>query len=178
MDLVVKEVLSAAGFSLDDIVEWGGEVRYDTGLARVPHRLGAVERGEIHAIFDEAVGIWVDRGLELGMRFLPLEELLLQRLEGLGFRRALLTKAQFPKLPGDVPALDFSGFTVFTHADTPDEVITAFCSALEARRDRIPLQREDSLPLEQMARDTPEAPLDVPLHPAAQRFWQERGYLG
>ena len=175
--LVVKEVLSAAGFSLDDIVAWGGEVRYDPGLPGVPNRIGAVERGEIHAIFDEAVNSWTNRALELGMRFLPLEEPLLQHLEGLGFRRAVIAKADYPKLPGDVPALDFSGFPVFTHADTPDEVITAFCNALETRRDRIPLQREDTLPLEQMVKDTPEGPLDIPLHPAAERFWRQRGYL-
>ena len=111
------------------------------------------------------------------MRPLPLGEPLLQRLERLGFRRAVLAKAEHPGLPEDVPTLDFSGFAVFTRADTPDEVITAICNALEARRDRIPLQDADSLPLERMVQDTPEGPLDVPLHPAAERFWRERGYL-
>ena len=33
------------------------------------------------------------------------------------------------------------------------------------------------LPVEKMCRDSPETPLDVPLHPAAERFWRERGYL-
>ena len=32
LHLVVKEVLSAAGFSLDDVVSWGGQIRYDAGL--------------------------------------------------------------------------------------------------------------------------------------------------
>jgi TRAP-type uncharacterized transport system substrate-binding protein len=28
-----------------------------------------------------------------------------------------------------------------------------------------------------MVRDTPEGHLEVPLHPAAERFWRDRGYL-
>jgi len=31
--------------------------------------------------------------------------------------------------------------------------------------------------LAQMVRDTAEGHLEVPLHPAAERFWRERGYL-
>ena len=47
LHLVVKEVLSAAGFSLDDVVSWGGQIRYDAGLPKSPNRLGAVQRGEV-----------------------------------------------------------------------------------------------------------------------------------
>jgi TRAP-type uncharacterized transport system substrate-binding protein len=28
-----------------------------------------------------------------------------------------------------------------------------------------------------MCRDTLEGPLDIPLHPAAESFWREQGYL-
>jgi TRAP-type uncharacterized transport system substrate-binding protein len=175
--MVVDSVLAAAGFSLDDITSWGGEVRYDPGLPGVPGRIGAVERGEVHAIFDEAVRGWTGRALDLGMRFLPLEEPLMRRLDGLGYRRAVLAKADYPALPEDVPALDFSGFAMFTHAETPDDVVTGFCAALEARKDRIPTQDQATLPLGRMVRDTPEGPLDVPLHPAAERFWRDQGYL-
>jgi TRAP-type uncharacterized transport system substrate-binding protein len=177
LQLIVREVLSAVGLSLDDIVSWGGTVRYDAGLPGGPNRIGAVERGEIDAIFDEAVSSWSDPALALGMRILPLEEDLLQRLETIGLRRALLTKAKCSKLVQDVPTIDFSGWPVFTHARVPDEVVTSFCAALDARRDRIPWQGEGPLPLERMCFDTPEGPLDIPLHPAAERFWRARGYL-
>ncbi len=40
--------------------------------------------------------------------------------------------------------------------------------------DRIPWE---GLPLERMCRHTLEGPLDIPLHPAAESFWRERGYL-
>ena len=175
--IVVKEVLSAMGFSLDDIVSWGGKVRYDPGMPDGPNRIGAVERGEIDAIFDEAVDSWADMALDLGMRFLALEEPILQSLEELGFRRAAIRRSQYPRLAHDVPTLDFSGFAVYTRADVPDDVISGICSALEARKDRIPWQGEGPLPLERMCRDTPEGPLDVPLHPAAERFWRAHGYL-
>ncbi len=175
--LVTQQVLATAGFGIEDIAAWGGQIRYDRGLPDVPSRLGAVERGEVDAIFDEAVGVWVERAAQLGMRLLPLDETALRHLEGLGFRRDAITRAEYPSLPADVPALDFSGFAVFTRANAPDELIRAFCAALEAGKARIPWEGEGPLPLDRMCRDTPEGPLDVPLHPAAERFWRERGYL-
>ena len=173
--MVVNEVLSTMGFCLDDLGDWGGKVSYDPGMP--DRRLGAVERGEIDAIFDESVDSWADRALDLGMRFLSLDEPVLRNLEELGFRRATIPKAQYPKLPNDVATLDFSGFVVYTHADAPDNVITSVCAALDACKNRIPWQGEGPLPLESMCRDTPDGPLEVPLHPAAERFWRKRGYF-
>jgi TRAP-type uncharacterized transport system substrate-binding protein len=177
LHLVVREVLAAAGFSLDDIVSWGGEVRYDTGLPKGPMRLGAVQRGEVDLIIDEAVRSWLNVALESEMRVLPLDEAMLAHLEDLGFRRALITKTRFPELSGDVPTLDFSGFPVYTHANVADNIVTSICAALEARKEKIVWQEEGPLPLDRMCRDTPEGPLNIPLHPAAERFWRERGYL-
>ena len=177
LHLVVKEVLSAAGFSLDDVVSWGGQVRYDAGLPNSPTRLGAVQRGEVDMIIDEAVRSWMDAATESEMNVLPLDEPLLERLEGLGFRRAVIAKARYTKLKEDVPTLDFSGFPVYTHLNVPDAIVTSICSALEARKEKILWQEEGPLPLDRMCRDTPEGPLNIPLHPAADRFWRERGYL-
>jgi TRAP-type uncharacterized transport system substrate-binding protein len=175
--LFVDQVLGAYGFSLSDIQAWGGQVRYDRGLPDAPNRIGAVERGEVDAIFDEAVIRYANRAVELGMRFLSLEEPVLTKLEALGFRRGVMPKARYSKLPADVVTLDFSGFAIYTHADVPDEVVSAFCAALEARRDRIPWEGEGPLPLERACRDTLEGPLGIPLHPAAERYWRGRGYL-
>jgi TRAP-type uncharacterized transport system substrate-binding protein len=108
---------------------------------------------------------------------LSLEGPLLARLEEMGFRRGVIPKADYPKLSANVVSLDFSGWAVFTRADAPDDFITAFCRALEARKDRIAWQGEGPLPLESMCRNTPDTPLVIPLHPAAERFWRDCGYL-
>lgn len=61
------------------------------------------------AIFDEAIGVWAVRAAGLGMRFLPLGDEHLQRMEEIGFRRGVIEKARYPNLPADVPTMDFSG---------------------------------------------------------------------
>jgi uncharacterized protein len=102
---------------------------------------------------------------------------MLARLETLGLRRAVIPKARYPNLQQDVPTLDFSGFAVYTHADVPDEVVGSICAALEARKKRIGWQEPGPLPLDRMCRDTPDGPLVIPLHRAAEKFWRAQGYL-
>jgi TRAP-type uncharacterized transport system substrate-binding protein len=177
LHVIMDHVFAAAGFSLNDIISWGGEIRYDSGMPYGPDRIGAVLRGEIDAIFDEGASAWGNMALELGMTFLPLEEMVLARLESAGLRRGTLAKANFPKLSGDVRTLDFSGWPIYTHQNTPDALVTDFCRALEESKDRIPWAEDAPLPLTEMVRGTPEGHLEVPLHPAAERFWRERGYL-
>ena len=58
-----RSCLRRRGFSLDDIVAWGGEVRYDAGMPYGDNRIGAVQRGEIDAIFDEGASAWGNMAL-------------------------------------------------------------------------------------------------------------------
>ena len=69
LHVIINHVCAAAGFSLDDIVSWGGEVRFDAGMAYGHNRIGAVHRGEIDAIFDEGASAWGNMALDLGMNF-------------------------------------------------------------------------------------------------------------
>lgn len=177
LHVIVNHVLAVAGFSLDDVVSWGGQVRYDAGMAYGPNRIGAMQRGEIDAIFDEGASAWGNMALELGMNFLSLDEDMLKGLESAGLRRGLIQQNYFPKLHGDVPTLDFSGWPIYTHRDTPAAMVADFCRALDESKERIPWAQDAPLPLAQMVRDTPEGHLEVPLHPAAERFWRQCGYL-
>jgi len=170
---IAGEALNALGFSLADIVSWGGSMHYHP----YPPDVDAVVRGDVDAIFDEAVDEWADRAIEAGMRFLSLDEAHLQQMEAMGFRRARIKKSVHPGLSRDVDTLDFSGWPIFTHANAPDDLVRACCAALEASKERIPWQGVGPLPLERMCLDTEDAPLTAPLHPAAERFWRERGYI-
>ncbi len=177
--LICNHVLSAYGMSLDDIVSWGGKVVYTEGMPYGPDRLGAVQRGELDAVWDEALPLFANEAIQSGMRFLAVDEPQLQSLEADGLMRQAITDEEYPGLGETVWSIDFSGWPVFCLESAPEEMIYHFCAALDARRDRIPWWGSEGrpLPLEQLCKDSKEGPLYLPLHPGAERYWRERGYL-
>jgi TRAP-type uncharacterized transport system substrate-binding protein len=172
------DVAAAAGFSRHDIARWGGEVQ-KRGSVPWPYTdtFKALIRGEVDALFDEAAHSWVPQALDAGITLLPLAEATVLKLEAMGYRRAILPQSAYPKLPRDVLSLDFSGWTVFVHAQADDALVTQICASLDARKARIPWEEPGALPVERMAREAPDTPQCVPLHPAAERLWKSRGYL-
>lgn len=176
--LMLDDIAAAAGFALNDIVAWGGEVRRE-GTLPFPNgpKFQALVRGEIDALFDEACDVWLDRAIECGMTILSLTEATVRKLEAMGYRRSVLKKESAAKLPGDILTIDFSGWPIFVHAEASEKFVAEVCAALDERKDRIPWQGEGPLPIERMCREAPDTPQDVPLHPAAERFWRARGYL-
>lgn len=175
---MLEHICAAAGFALSDIEAWGGAVTYEGSLPYPGSaKFKKLVAGEIDAIFDEAAPGWVGQATEAGMVILPLSEVTIHRLEGMGYRRAFIKRQNYPKLSGDILTVDFSGFPIFVHAEAPDALVTQLCTALDARKHLIPWEGEGALPVERMCRDAPDTPMDVPLHPAAERFWKARGYL-
>jgi TRAP-type uncharacterized transport system substrate-binding protein len=177
--LICNHVLSAFGMTLDDIKAWGGKVVYTEGMPNGPDRLGAVARGELDAVWDEALPRFAADAIKLGMKFLPIDEPQLKALEADGLMRAAITDQEYPGLGPDVWTVDFSGWPVFCLASASEEMIYNFCAGMDARRARIPWEDGGGrpLPLEKLCRDSKEGPLYLPLHPGAERYWRERGYL-
>jgi len=175
---ILDHITTAAGFSLDQMRSWGGSTQL-TGMMPLPDsaKFAAVVRGEADGIFDEATESWVGAAVEAGLTILPLREATLEKLLTLGFRKGILRKAIMPQLPRDIASIDFSGWPVFTHAELSDERVTQICAALDARKHLMPWQGDGPMPVERMCIDALDTPIDVPFHPAAERYWRERGYL-
>jgi hypothetical protein len=175
---LLDDAAEAAGFSVDDVVRWGGKAVRD-GLLPYPHqeKFKAFVRGDFDAMFDEAANVWLNAAVEAGMTILPLAEETVRKLEAKGYRRTWLTREEFPALKEDILTLDFSGWPIFVRDDAPDELVTQICAALVARKHLIPWQGDGDLPIERMCVDGPETPQLAPYHPAAERYWRERGCM-
>jgi TRAP-type uncharacterized transport system substrate-binding protein len=181
-----EHILKVHGFSYADIESWGGKVTFDQPMPRdtspgVPSRLERVKSGDLDAIFEEGVIVWANDAAELGMNFLELDEQHLVKLEGEGFKRAFLEKQRLPSIPRDIATVDFSGWPVYCRKDTSHLLVRKFCEAVEARKDCIPWTwgpvKQKPMPLEKMVNHSPETPIDLPFHPAAEEFWRSMGYL-
>ena len=179
--VMVDVVLRAHGFSLADIQAWGGQISYDQNMPNHPSRMGRLADGDLDAIFDEGVALWAGQVAAAGAEILPLSPGHLEVLQAEGFRAAVIEKDRYPSLPADVPAVDYSGWPLYCRSDTDDALVELFCRSLAARREDIPWDigpvRQPPLPLDRMVTDSPDTPIDVPLHPRAAAVWRELGYL-
>jgi TRAP-type uncharacterized transport system substrate-binding protein len=172
----VAAVMRAAGFSFADLKKWGGKI-HSTPRPSDPGRQAVIENGSVDAVFDEGIKSWAQNALDHGFRFLPLQGKILQSLTALGYRATAMPKSLFRGLPADMPTIDFSGWPMLVRADTREDVAYALCEAIERRKDLMPTDNYLPLRMAQLCANDDDAPYDVPLHPGAERFYRERGYL-
>lgn len=172
----VHAVMKAAGFTPADIRKWGGKIQ-SVSRPSHPDRRAAIENGAVNAVFDEGIKSWGQTALDNGFRYLPVDGEILDRLVAMGYRSSVLPKARFRGMAADVKTVDFSGWPMVVHASMADDVAYALCEAIEARKELIPTDNYKPLDIAQLCANDEEAPCDVPLHPGAERFYREKGYL-
>ena len=171
--VLIDQMLEAAGFSLGEMISWGGSLQLIGGPGD-QRRLDALRKQEVDAVFDEGIGTWLPVSLEAGYRPLTLEAPVLAQMEKLGWRRAVIPAGRFPNLSVDHTCLDFSGWPLYASASLPDEVVYDVCKAIAARSEWIHWDDRAFTGLDQIGQDTEATPLDVPLHPGAERWYQEQ----
>jgi len=174
---VIDQVFAAAGLSLRDVESWGGTLQLVTTPSEAS-RLEGMRDGSIDAVFDEGIKGWGPLALQSGMRFLPLGQPALQRMEQLGWRCGPLPADRFPAVSRELALPSFSGWPLFTRADLSDDAAYVMARSLDAARPQIAWDAEGPVELADLCQDSDATDLDVPLHPGAERYYRERGALG
>src|SRR5262245_54414657 len=98
--VLLDQTLAVYGFTLDDLVSWGGSLQLNGGPGDA-RRLRALHAGEIDAIFDEGLVLWFDEALAAGMHAVPLDEPQFRQLQALGWRRVTIPAGRYPHLTED-----------------------------------------------------------------------------
>lgn len=173
----VSKILSLYGLSLARIKRWGGSWE-ECPWPTTPRRKESIKKGEVNAVFDEGIDNWLDEALEYGYEVLHLEPAIIKRLEALGFKKSVIPRAKYGKLTEDIRTVDFSGWPLITHRWLDDDLAYAICEAIDARQKIIPVDDESPLDMQRLCRDTEDAPVGIPFHPGAIKYYQEKGYLG
>jgi TRAP-type uncharacterized transport system substrate-binding protein len=172
--VLIDQAFALHGFALKDIESWGGRLIFCGGPSDI-RRLEPLSRGEIDAVFDEGIKVWLDEALAAGLTPIALEPTEFDAMGRLGWRKVSLPKARFPRLARDVDTFDFSGWPIYANASLPEQVAYDICDALAAREAEIPWEKGTGGTASHMGRESDSTPMDVPLHPGAERWYRERG---
>jgi TRAP-type uncharacterized transport system substrate-binding protein len=170
--VLIDQALSLHGFTLRDIESWGGRLVV-CGSPFDDRRMMPLRRGELDAIFDEGIKPWLDEALACELAPIELSAHEFEQLGRLGWRRVALPQARFPRLRRDVDALDFSGGPIYASASLAEQTAYDICGALAARTAEIPWEKGTDGTVQQMGRESDATPMDVPLHPGAERWYRE-----
>ncbi len=174
----IDQILKGYGFSFADLKKWGGKI-FPESSPSSSERVRHVQSGEANAVFDEGIKSWGSMALKSGMRFLPLNESVIKRIEKIGFSTALIDPLLFPELDREVVTLDFSGWLFFCHRNLPSRIAYRMAKAIDLCHDEIPVDHLDrrGMTMEEFCRGGEGGPLTIPLHPGARRYYKEKGYL-
>ena len=185
------KIFQAYGFSLADIVSWGGShhsigTSWEQGLAEL-------QKGQLDLAIGEAStqGIWKVMAAR-GYRFLGLRKDVVEKLvREEGFDRNLIPAGFLPGIDQPLLSIDVSTFMLCTTLEQPDDLVYTVTKVIDSHKKGIEeacmravyLYRE-ALPIPQLTMTSPmtgpilrqwEAP--IPLHPGAERYYREKGYL-
>jgi len=175
----ISTILSLYGLSFEKIKRWGGKVQ-ECARPFAPERLKGIAQHSLDAVFDEGISTvdgWLDQGLENGYEVLSLEPDIVKKLERMGYTKAILPKARYHQLDGDVLIIDFSGWSLVTHRWLPNKLAYTAVETIDERQGAIPVDDDKPLDMKDLCRSTEKCPLQIPLHPGALKYYREKGYL-
>jgi uncharacterized protein len=170
-------VLAEYGFSRADIESWGGTRLRD----RPKHNSDPTAKPiseDWDALFDEAIMTprWKNITRLYDVKFLPVDDDVLTRLEGRGMRRGVIEKGRLNHVDEDVPTLDFSDWLMFCRDDLDDDVAYHLAKTIDDNREAF----NKRIPVALTAPVNPAvfaAKMPIPLHSGAARYYREMGYV-
>jgi hypothetical protein len=170
LGFTIDRVLEAYGFTFEDLRMWGG------GL-----KSGEIREGNFDAVVYRAyagagpVGrLWQEATTLYNVRFLPIKSDILDELGGkFGLRRGVMPKELFRGMEEDVPTLYSQGRIIYTTTRMDDDLAFLTAKSLDKYSQYffeswLPISYNPILACHNTV---------VPLHPGAERYYRERGYL-
>ena len=179
----VERLLEAYGITVQDVEAWGGKL---VEAATAEESVRKVLSGEADMACHEAWSAFSRFAEEkIPVKFLPVNDAVLNQIEQqLGFRRNVIRKGIYgPNVPDrDIPVVDRSDWVMITSTSLPDDL--AYLAAKVAVEDRADLEiLYMGYPENERSMDLPIKPemmwknVGVPLHPGAERYYREAGYI-
>jgi hypothetical protein len=174
--VLIDQMLAFHGMSLDEITSWGGSL-HKIGGPGDKRRMAGIRDGSLDMILDEGISTWIDAALAGGMVPLDLDGAAIAHLTALGWRCGPLDHGRFAHLPAGHMCIDFSGWPLYASASMPDKTAYEICGAFGARHDEMPWETGTHEGIGQIGKETNATPMDVPLHPGAERWYREQGLI-
>ena len=164
-------VLDEYGINFKDIESWGGKIHFvgseeGSGLIR-----DGLADGFIRGTVVPNPNL-VDLGRSRELALLPVDEDVIKALEKSGFKRTVIPAGSYPFAEKDVPSIT-DPTMILCRADLSDDIVYNITKAIVEQSAYLGTVHKTFKMI------TPKSRVDVgiPLHPGAERYYREKGFL-
>jgi TRAP transporter TAXI family solute receptor len=167
------KVLAAYGISLyEDFKKWGGKVTNTS----FPSAVEMMKDGQADAfahVCTPGHPSWTQLATMVDIRFLPIDkEIQQQFIDKYGFSAGVIPKGTFRGVTKDVPVLGFAT-NLITTDKMPDEVAYAITKAICTNKETL----VNTYKAAEVFDPKTAWKGTIPLHPGAERYYKEAGYM-
>ena len=172
--VLIDQIFAVYGFSLKDLVAWGGELKLTGSPSHEVNRMQPIRDGALDALADEGLPAWFDEALGHDYEPLDFSEECFDAVGKLGWRRvSVSTGKPYTNLKRAYACFDFGGWPIYTSESMSDDVVYKVCAAIAARGEEIPWEARSFTGMSQPFVETDATPMDVPLHPGTERWLKD-----
>lgn len=172
---VLSLALEHFGVTYEDIKSWGGDIVHGGGgdLAAM------VRDGKLDMLLDhtsQQSSTMQEMAMTGNVTFIQWGEGLLKFFEGHGFERITIPAGTWKGQDKDIINAGTPD-CIFVAEDMPDEVAYALAKGICEKRDELVQQFASIAPFDPANAWRPEKVGGVPLHPGAEKYFREMGYM-
>jgi uncharacterized protein len=170
-----QPLLDYYGLSKEAVESWGGTFA-NAMLARTEENFDLIISDLASPANNPESSYWTRLSQKFDLRFLDFSEELLAKLAGEKELGLLRVSAKWGLLRGvdrTIPTVGRSGEAIFGRADTPDQAAYDAAKAIDEHRGALQWYARPY----SYNSGTVWKNFDVPLHPGAERYYREKGYM-
>jgi len=175
---ILDTVLGHHGITLEEIEAWGGRaVKWSTrllGKGYIREEMMDMMLGNIYLGYTPHTSFWYDATVLHDMRFLSFDEALIKKLMSkYGYTRSTLPHGLFRGVDRDIPTVTNESICIYCLKDQPEALVRLIAEELDKNSDLFKCARSVFYYEREEVWKSPV----VPLHPAAEEYYQEKGYI-
>lgn len=175
-EFAASQVLGEYGVTYDGLKSWGGDILMKGFKEMVP----ALKEGAIDGFLMMCTPFhptWTEAAISRPLKFLSLEESIISQLgRKYGYTRSILPAGMFKGQKKDVVIIGFPT-CLLAREDIPSEVVYTILESIVENKDKIQAAYKAFEAFEPKTAWKPEKVGGVPLHPGAEKFYKEMGWM-
>ncbi len=173
-EVSLRKILEIYGVSYRDIRGWGGKVFF-AGYSNAASLLKDRHVDYAVSILALPAAYLLDAKMGRSLQLLTYSDEVLDRMqEDYAYSKGIIPKSVYPDMMDHDVMTPVMGTVVICHKSVPEDVVYAITKALCENKDRLPAIHKS---MEVFEPETAWKGSAAPLHPGAERYYKEQGYM-